>query len=268
MSFESGVVGSLFASFDTCRLAATPHFEIHGTAGSLILGDPNRFDGEVRYRPLGSESWEKVPPRFDTSVGRGIGLADMVEAIRSGRRTSRERRPRVPRAGRPALDRGGDDFGPGRADRLTHDRPAAARAMASRRRRRAPGAFPAGGRCPPRSRGSSGLPARSQVAPRSRVVVSQPSPDSSSAAWSRSWWASSASPASPVGTCRKQTTDSSGIAGQGLEVVGLRASMREVGGEIVVRLDRASRSRASRGASTLIHSFSARQRRVPSNDSL
>jgi predicted dehydrogenase len=84
MSFESGVVGGLTASFDVAG-SRMPHFEIHGTAGSLVLGDPNRFDGEVCYRPLGSEGWETVPPRFDTSVGRGIGLADMVGAIRSGR---------------------------------------------------------------------------------------------------------------------------------------------------------------------------------------
>ena len=62
-----------------------PHIEIHGTAGSLSLGDPNRFDGEVRFRAVESERWEEVPLRFDTDVERGIGLADMIEAIRSGR---------------------------------------------------------------------------------------------------------------------------------------------------------------------------------------
>ena len=84
LGFESGVVGSLTASFDVVA-SEVPHFEIHGTAGSLILGDPNRFDGEVRYRALGAESWETITPRFDTTVGRGVGLADMIDAIRSGR---------------------------------------------------------------------------------------------------------------------------------------------------------------------------------------
>ena len=83
LAFESGVVGSLTASFDVVA-SQMPHLEIHGTAGSLILGDPNRFDGEVRYRALGAGEWETVAPRFDTTVGRGIGLADMVDAIRSG----------------------------------------------------------------------------------------------------------------------------------------------------------------------------------------
>ena len=84
LTFESGVVGGLFASFDAAGTLA-PHIEIHGTAGSLSLGDPNRFDGEVRFRAVGSERWEEVPLRFDADVERGIGLADMIEAIRSGR---------------------------------------------------------------------------------------------------------------------------------------------------------------------------------------
>jgi predicted dehydrogenase len=84
LTFESGVIGSLFASFDTAG-SRVPHFEIHGTDGSLSLGDPNHFSGEVRFRALGSETWEDIPLRFPTDVQRGIGLADMVEAIASGR---------------------------------------------------------------------------------------------------------------------------------------------------------------------------------------
>jgi predicted dehydrogenase len=84
MSFESGPVGGLTASFDVAG-SRSPHLEVHGTEGSLSLGDPNTFDGEVRYRPVGAETWEDIPLRFDGSVGRGIGLADMIDAIRSGR---------------------------------------------------------------------------------------------------------------------------------------------------------------------------------------
>ena len=84
LGFESGVIGSLFASFDAAG-SRVPHLEIHGTEGSLSLGDPNRFDGEVRLRRLGSDAWDDIPSRFPTDVERGIGLADMVDAIRSGR---------------------------------------------------------------------------------------------------------------------------------------------------------------------------------------
>jgi predicted dehydrogenase len=82
LAFASGVVGSLTASFDVVATEA-PNLEIHGTAGSLRLGDPNTFDGEVRYRPRGAETWQDVPLRFDGSVGRGVGLADLITAIRT-----------------------------------------------------------------------------------------------------------------------------------------------------------------------------------------
>jgi predicted dehydrogenase len=84
LAFESGVVGGLTASFDAVASEA-PHVEIHGTAGSLVLGDPDQFDGGVRYRPLGASAWEDIPLQFDGSVGRGIGLADFIDAIRAGR---------------------------------------------------------------------------------------------------------------------------------------------------------------------------------------
>jgi predicted dehydrogenase len=84
LTFESGVVGGLFASFDSAGSRA-PHIEVHGTTGSLGIGDVNEFAGEVSYRPLGGTAWEDVPLRFDASMGRGIGLADMVDAMRSER---------------------------------------------------------------------------------------------------------------------------------------------------------------------------------------
>ena len=84
LTFASGVVGSLFASFDTAG-SRVPHIEIHGTAGSVSLGDPNHFRGEVRFRALGSETWEDIPLRYPSDVERGIGLADMVDAIAAGR---------------------------------------------------------------------------------------------------------------------------------------------------------------------------------------
>ena len=83
IDFASGVVGGLTASFDVVA-SLVPHLEVHGTTGSLSLGDPNSFDGEVRYRPLGSESWEDVPLRFDATVARGVGLADLILAVRTG----------------------------------------------------------------------------------------------------------------------------------------------------------------------------------------
>jgi len=82
--FASGTIGGYTASFDVAA-SASPHIEIHGTEGSLSLGDPYHFDGAVRLRRFGEDDWTDVPLRFDGSVGRGIGLADMIAAIREGR---------------------------------------------------------------------------------------------------------------------------------------------------------------------------------------
>ena len=55
LEFASGAVGGLTASFDVVASAA-PHLEIQVRLGSLSLGDPNTFDGAVRYRPLGAKA--------------------------------------------------------------------------------------------------------------------------------------------------------------------------------------------------------------------
>ena len=83
-TFASGVLGGFMASFDVVA-SRSPHIEIHGTDGSLSLGDPNVFDGEVLVHRLDGEGWETVPPRPDGGSGRGIGLAEMIEAIRAER---------------------------------------------------------------------------------------------------------------------------------------------------------------------------------------
>jgi predicted dehydrogenase len=84
LAFESGVVGGLTASFDVVG-SQVPNLEVHGTAGSLSLGDPDWFDGAVRYRKLGAKTWDDVPLRFDPTVARGVGLADLIDGIRAGR---------------------------------------------------------------------------------------------------------------------------------------------------------------------------------------
>ena len=83
-AFQSGVIGGFMASFDVVASEA-PHLEVHGTEGSLTLGDPNTFDGHVRLHRIDGAAWEDVPLAFDGTVGRGIGLADMIAAIREDR---------------------------------------------------------------------------------------------------------------------------------------------------------------------------------------
>jgi predicted dehydrogenase len=82
--FVSGVVASFLASFDVVE-SASPHLEVHGTDGSLGMGDPNTFEGEVTLKRMDDEAWHDVPLRSDRRSGRGIGLADMIEAIAEDR---------------------------------------------------------------------------------------------------------------------------------------------------------------------------------------
>jgi predicted dehydrogenase len=60
---------------------------VHGTEGTLRCPDPNEFGGPISLRRAGEGSWADVPLRFPADVGRGIGIADMAEALESGTAT-------------------------------------------------------------------------------------------------------------------------------------------------------------------------------------
>ena len=75
---ESGVLSTLVMSFDAVATSAHP-IEVHGTAGTLAVPDPNRFDGDVQLHALGGEGWETLPVTGGyEQAGRGIGLQDMA----------------------------------------------------------------------------------------------------------------------------------------------------------------------------------------------
>jgi len=85
LDFANGPVATLVTSFDVWS-AEVPRIEIYGTAGSLSLPDPNTFGGPVRLRRAGAEEWSTVPIPFGyTQNSRGLGVADMAYAMRSGR---------------------------------------------------------------------------------------------------------------------------------------------------------------------------------------
>ena len=74
----SGALSTITMSFDTVASAAS-RIEIHGESGSLIVPDPNQFDGETRLKALGDEEW-RVLEQSAGYVGaeRGIGLEDLA----------------------------------------------------------------------------------------------------------------------------------------------------------------------------------------------
>jgi predicted dehydrogenase len=74
----SGALSTLFMSFDAVK-TKNPNIEIHGETGSLIVPDPNHFDGDVQLFALGAEDWETLPVSAGyVDSGRGFGIADLA----------------------------------------------------------------------------------------------------------------------------------------------------------------------------------------------
>jgi predicted dehydrogenase len=73
-----GAISTLVMSFDAVR-TKSPNIEIHGEAGSLVVPDPNRFDGDVELFALGAAEWETLPASAGyMGAGRGFGIADLA----------------------------------------------------------------------------------------------------------------------------------------------------------------------------------------------
>jgi predicted dehydrogenase len=85
LDFAAGAIATIVTSFDVWS-SELPRMEIYGSKGTLSLPDPNTFGGPVRLRLAGEQSWTEVPITHSyTQNSRGLGVADMAEAIRSGR---------------------------------------------------------------------------------------------------------------------------------------------------------------------------------------
>lgn len=85
LDFANGVVGTIITSFDVWS-AQLPRLEIYGTEGSLSLPDPNTFGGPVYVRRAEDTDWKEVPLSYGYAENsRGLGVADMAYALRSGR---------------------------------------------------------------------------------------------------------------------------------------------------------------------------------------
>lgn len=88
MEFEQGAIGTIIQTFATRfgEFGGKQPITIFGTDGTLKVPDPNQFDGPVHVRLAGDEEWREVPHAFVTGYGRSVGLADMAQAVRSGRK--------------------------------------------------------------------------------------------------------------------------------------------------------------------------------------
>jgi len=85
LEFTSGPIITLMLSFDV-HAARLPIIEIYGSRGTLAVPDPNMFDGPVELFDAETKEW-----RTHNLIGaynensRGLGVAEMADAIASGR---------------------------------------------------------------------------------------------------------------------------------------------------------------------------------------
>ncbi|MBH5335905.1 Gfo/Idh/MocA family oxidoreductase [Streptomyces pactum] len=84
LQHDSGALSTLIMSFDVWE-STLPRIEVYGSQGTLLVPDPNSFGGEVRLCRAGETRWRPVPVAGGyRDGGRGIGVADMAEAIARG----------------------------------------------------------------------------------------------------------------------------------------------------------------------------------------
>ncbi len=80
LAMASGPLATMIMSFDVWG-HTMPRIEIYGSEGTLSVPDPNTFEGPVRLLRAGSQAWEDVPLTHSDTVLRGVGVADMAQAI-------------------------------------------------------------------------------------------------------------------------------------------------------------------------------------------
>jgi predicted dehydrogenase len=84
LDFASGPIGMIMTTFDA-QASGLPWIEIYGTEGTINAPDPNTFGGPVKLRRTDDKEWQEIAvTRPYATNSRGIGLAGMAEALRTG----------------------------------------------------------------------------------------------------------------------------------------------------------------------------------------
>lgn len=78
--FASGRIAQSVFSFDS-KLRRT-RFEVAGSEGTMVVPDPNTFEGEVELHLAGDEL--KTVPSTGATTTRGTGVVELARAIRAG----------------------------------------------------------------------------------------------------------------------------------------------------------------------------------------
>ncbi len=85
LDFENGAQITITTSFDVWKHGHN-HIELYGSAGSMIVSDPNQFQGDIQVSDNGGD-WSILPQIHAYGQGnhRILGLADMAHAITDNR---------------------------------------------------------------------------------------------------------------------------------------------------------------------------------------
>ena len=85
LEFVSGAQVTITTSFDVWKHQHN-HIELYGREGSMVVADPNQFQGEIVVAS-GKGDWAALPQAHKYGDGnyRILGLADMATAIAAGR---------------------------------------------------------------------------------------------------------------------------------------------------------------------------------------
>ena len=82
ISFEGGQSSQSTFSFQNA-LPRMGFVEISGTEGTLVLPDPNTFEGDSQLWRFGSDEPTTIPA-VGSTYGRGSGVLDLARALRGG----------------------------------------------------------------------------------------------------------------------------------------------------------------------------------------
>jgi predicted dehydrogenase len=85
LEHASGVTSTVTVSFEVWA-TKSPLFEVYGTAGTILMPDPNQFSDSVSAWTSDRADWHELEPSAGfRNAGRGVGLADMADAIARGK---------------------------------------------------------------------------------------------------------------------------------------------------------------------------------------
>jgi len=86
IDFANGAVGTIITSFDVYGAPLGSPITVYGTDGTIQVPDPNGFGGPVKIKTRTGKEFVEMPLSHGYAENsRGVGVADMAYAIRSGR---------------------------------------------------------------------------------------------------------------------------------------------------------------------------------------